>query len=240
MAKWKVTIKGIGKLGNSPKMINEVFEIDESANRDLSNSNKKEDIIKGLLFTRLPGVEFETNKLGINREEIRESIIKNETVRNIGKSVIAGAIGGALANKSSKRPKKSKAKVKDYKEEIIESFAHELNHLHNISFTEDLKDTELKLDEIYYGVKPYKWKFARDGLNKVTVTENNRSLTKCLSKYEHGLKILSNSSEDENIIKDYKTKFKKLKLKKILNKFGLVIGLVVLFFVLILLASILD
>jgi hypothetical protein len=234
MTKWKVTINGTGKLGNSPKMINEVFELDENTVRNLSNSSSKEQVIKGLLLTKLPGVEVDVSKLSINREEIRNSILKNETVKNIGKSAIAGAIGGAIAIKTSKRKKDQKVEVNEDEEKIIKSFAHELTQFHNISYSNNVEDITNKLDEIYYGTKGYKWKFASDGVNKVVVTENNRSLSKCVNKFEHGLKLLQKSTEEEELKKEYNKKYRKLKLKKILNKFGLVIGLVLLFFILIL------
>lgn len=235
MTKWKVTIIGTGKLGNSPKMINEVFELDEKSVRDLSNSSTKEQVIKGLLLTRIPSVEVDVNKLNINREEIRNSILKNETVKEIGKSAIAGAIGGAIANRTSKSKKKRNEKVNEDDEEIIASFAHELTPFHNISFSNNVQEITNNLDEIYFGIKSYKWKYASDGENKVTVTENNRSLTKCLNKFEHGLKLLEKSTQDEKIKKEYNKKYKKLKFKKLFNKFYLVIGFVLVFLILILL-----
>lgn len=240
MTKWKITIIGTGTLGNSPKMINEVFELDENTVRDLSNSSTKEQVIKGLLLTRLPGVEIDVNKLRINRQEISTSFLKNENVKNLGKSAITGVIGGAIASKASKRKKERKVEVNEDEEEIISSFAHELNQLHSIQFTDNIEDLTNKLDEIYYGTKGYKWKFASDGVNKITVTENNRSLSKCLNKFEHGLEILKKSTDNEELIKQYSKKFKKLKLKKVFNKFGLAIGLVILFFILILIIWILE
>lgn len=239
MTKWKVTIRGTGKLGNSPKSINEVFELDENTIRDLSNSSKKEAVIKGLILTRLPGVEVNVNKLGINSEEIRKSIL-NKTMKDIGKATIAGAVGGAIVNKISK-PKKERKVKNDNEDEFIDSFADELTQYHNISFPNisftkegNIKDVTTKLDEIYFGIKAYKWKYASDGNNKTTIIENNRSLTKCLNKFEHGLQVLSSLTEDEDLKKGYKKKCKKIKSKKILNKFGLVIGLAFLFFVLVL------
>jgi len=235
MTKWKVTINGTGKLGNSPKMINEEFEVDESTNRNLSNASLKEQVLKGLLLTRLPGVEVDINKLRINRQEISNSILKNQTVKDIGKSAIAGAIGGAIANRTSKHKKKVNKKVNENDEEIITLFAHELTPFHNISFSNNVQEITNNLDEIYFGIKSYKWKYASDGVNKVTITENNRSLTKCLNKFEHGLKILENSTEDEKTKKEYNKKYKKLKFKKIFNKFYLAIGFVLVFLILILL-----
>lgn len=233
MTKWKVTIRGTGKLGNSPKTINEVFELNENTVRDLNNSSTKEQTIKGLLLTRIPSVEFDLNKLGVQKEEIRHSILKNESLKNIGKSAIAGAISGAIASRSSKPIKSKKVELNQDDEEIINLFAHELTQFHNISYSNNLEDITNKLDEIYYGTKGYKWKYASDGPNKVTVTENNRSLSKCVNKFEQGLRLLQKSTEDEKLKKEYNKKFKKLKLKKILNKFGIVIGLVLLFFILI-------
>ena len=145
----------------------------------------------------------------------------------------ASAIGGFVAGRASKKTK-LKAKKNQDEEEIINSFAHELNHFHNISFNNNVEEITKKLDEIYFGIKAYKWKFASDGINKETVTENNRSLTKCLNKFEHGLKLLYSSTQDEELKKEYNKKYKKLNRKKISNKFGLVIGLVLLFFIVIL------
>ena len=145
----------------------------------------------------------------------------------------ASVIGGFVAGRTSKKSK-PKTKSNDEEEEIINSFANELTHFHNISFTNNVEDLTNKLDEIYYGMKSYKWKFASDGINKLTITENNRSLTKCLNKFEHGLKLLYNTTEDEELKKEYNKKYKKLNRKKIFNKFGLVICLVLLFFIIIL------
>ncbi|MCG8763543.1 hypothetical protein G1K46_12535 [Tenacibaculum finnmarkense] len=241
MNKWKLTINGTGKLGNSSKMINEVFEIDENTLRNVSNSNSKEQVIKSLLLNRLPGIEFDVNKLGINKEEIRKPIIKKETLKDLGKSTIAGAIGGAILNKASNHKKNRKVEYfKEDEEEIINSFAHELVGFHNISFNDNLVDTKNKLDEIYYGIKSYKWKYASEGINKTTISENNRSLSKCLSKFEHGFNILSNINEDENIKKDYGKKYKKLRLKKVIDKFGKAIGIIILLLLAFLILSILD
>ncbi|WP_417200564.1 hypothetical protein [Bizionia sp.] len=231
MTKWKVTIIGTGKLGNSPKMINEIFELDENTIRDLSNPSTKEQVIKGLLLTRLAGVEIDVNKLGVNREEIRKPIIKNETLKNVGKSAIAGAIGGAIVNKTSKRKKERKVEVKE-DDENITSFVHELSHLHNLSFANDVNDITNKLDEIYYGIKSYKWKSASGHKKESIINENNRCLTKCLNKYKQGLSILYKTSDDEEIKKQYNRKLKWLKLKKAFNKYGLFIGLFIVMLIL--------
>lgn len=222
MGKWKVTIRGTGKLGNSPKMINEVFELDENAVQDLSNSRKKETVIKGLLAVRIPGVEFDINKLGINREEIRKPLLKNKTVKDLGKSAIAGAIGGALANKSINR---NSTQTNEQSEERISSFANELNRFHNVNFMPNELIIKKKLDDIYFGTKPYKWKYPKEGINKNTIIDNNRSLSICLSNFERGLSILKNCSDNEELIKEFEKKYKKLRRKKILNKYGVYIGL---------------
>lgn len=223
MAKWKLTLRGTGMLGNSPKMINEVFELEEKTYHDLNKSNSsKENVIRGLLAVRCPGVEIDINKIAVQSAEIRNPIIKSETAKNIGKSAIAGAIGGALANKSKNR---KSTQTNEPSEERISSFANELNRFHNVNFMPNELIIKPKLDDIYYGIKPYKWKYPKNGINKNTIIDNNRSLSICLSNFERGLSILKNCSDNEELIKEFEKKYKKLRRKKILNKYGVYIGL---------------
>lgn len=235
MTNWKVTIIGTGKLGNSPKVINEVFELDENSVRDLSNSNLREQVIKGLLLTRIPSIEVDVKKLSINREEINNSILKKETVKEIGKFAVVGAIGGAFANKLSKPNENLNRNINENNQKIIKLFAYELIPLHNISFSDNALEITTNLDKIYFGLKSYKWKYESEGINKETIIENNRSLTKCLNKFGYGLKLLKSSSEDDKIKKEYNKKYINLKFKKIFNKYYLAIGFTLVFLILILL-----
>ncbi len=77
MYKWRLTLLGTGMLGNSPVTVNEVFEIDNKTYTQLQQSNQaKNDIIKGLLAVRCPGVLIEPDKLQKQYQEIR---VKKET-----------------------------------------------------------------------------------------------------------------------------------------------------------------
>jgi len=71
MAKFNVTVRGIGLAGKNPRQINEVFEVDDNVRADIMNSRTKIATLQALLFTRCPGISFDFNKLGLNIEEIR-------------------------------------------------------------------------------------------------------------------------------------------------------------------------
>jgi hypothetical protein len=71
MAKFKVTVRGIGLAGINPRQINEVFEVEDKVRADIMNSQRKAATLEALLFSRCPGVSIDGNKLGLQIEEIR-------------------------------------------------------------------------------------------------------------------------------------------------------------------------
>jgi len=181
MAKWKVRILGLGKIGNNVKNINEEFEVEESVINDLRNSSTKAQVIEGLLLTRLPGVVVDGNKLQLQTEEIHESIFKNKKVQDIGTSAVAGAVGGIIASKTNKKA----TKVNDVEIDETLPFGDNLKEITKYQWNGDLQDTINKLKNISIQTSGHNWVFnPSSNIQK----ENNRILSACLKQYKVGFK----------------------------------------------------
>jgi len=214
MAKWKVTIRGLGKIGNDVKHINEVFELEENVIRDLRNSSKKAQVIEGLLLTRCPGVVVESNKLGLNIEEISEPLIKSKKAQEIGTAAVAGAVGGFLGAKAAKK-KTKKTNSTDKKDETI-PFGENLREIANYRWNGSLEETKQQLRNISLQTTGCKWEF---NPNSEIEKENNRILSQCLKQYNTGYKYYKKQTD----FKEMKRGLVKLKWRKIFNKYWIVI-----------------
>lgn len=216
-----VQLSGYGyKNGNVS--INKTLEFENiSEYQKFQGSNKLEEISRVISF-HYPNVEFDPKKITINTNSRKKSKSKKTTKT-------ATAVAGAFV---AGRLSKGKTEKKENATET--SFANELRYLQNISFGNDIEDITNKLDELYFGIKNYKWKYSNDDKNKKIVQQNNQALTKCLNKFKQGLIKLYKRTNDENIRKEYNTKFKKLNRKKGLDKFGLIILGVICFFIIML------
>ena len=213
MAKWKVTIRGLGKIGNDVKNINEVFELEENVIRDLRNSSKKAQVIEGLLLTRCPGAVVEGNKMGLNIEEIREPLLKSKKAQEIGTAVVAGAVGGFIGAKSAKK-KTKKTNATDKKDEAI-PFGENLREIANYQWNGNLEETIEKLRNISLQTTGCKWEF---NPNSEIEKENNRILSRCLKQYKTGYKYYKQQTD----FKEMKRGLSKLKWRKIFNKYWIV------------------
>lgn len=222
MNKHYLKINGWGyKNGNF--LIKKDIEIDSDTFQKLLK--KDYNLMSSIVKNHLPNVDFDIKKLS---PQVTSERITKDTKTNSSKS--ASMIGGFVAGKLSNVAKSEKSANED---EIVLSFANELTHITRISFNNNVDDITKKLDEIYLSIKSYKWKLSNDDKNKSIITENNKSLSKCLNKFEHGLKLLYKSTGDDELKKEYNKMYKKLSRKKALDKFGLVIGLTFSFFIII-------
>lgn len=192
-----------------------------------TSQKTKYDEISRVINFHYPNVEFDPKKITINTNTKKVKSGK----QNDKKSMAASAIGGFVAGRVSKG--QNKPTNKKAKEQL---FVNELNPIINISFSRDINDITKKLDEIYFGIKSYKWKYSGNDENTELIKQNNRALTKCLNKYEQGLRLLFQTTNDEEIRKEYNSKFKKLNRKKGFDKFGiialLIIGFLLIIFIL--------
>lgn len=209
MSKWKVTVRGIGKIGNNVKNIDETFEIEDAVMNDLRNTSTTAKTLEGLLLTRCPGVTVEANKLGLNIEEITEPIIKKEKVKEISTAFIAGAVGGAIVDKKSNRKTNTKEK------EPIETTAPlgiRLRMISNFVWKDDLENTIEKLKYISLETTGHKWVInPKNNVEK----ENNRTLSKCYKQYKTGFKHYKNLVE----YKELKRNLKRFRLKLLFSKY---------------------
>lgn len=116
MAKWKINITGIGKIGNDVKHLNKSIEIDEDTKRDLQNSSKKDAVLQGLLAIHYPGLEVDTKKIGLHYEEIKDK--KSTTGNAIGQAAVAGAVGGIIGSKLAGKKRIKSQQIKHNPSEL--------------------------------------------------------------------------------------------------------------------------
>ncbi len=208
MKKWKVTIIGTGIMGNSPKHIDEVFEIDDQTVKNLQNPASKSSVLKSLLSVRIPGIIIDTNKLQVTIEEKSTPIID----KNLKTAIVGGIIGAKIADKKKKKGKKRK---KDEDEDNTIPFDDSLKEILTYKWNGNLLDTINKLEKISLLTNGYKWEFNPDEVGK----ENNRLLSQCLKQYNNGYKYYKKQI-DFNKIKSGRNK---LLLKKIVYLYGIYI-----------------
>lgn len=208
MKKWKVTIQGTGIMGNSPKHIDEVFEIDDQTVKNLQNPASKSSVIKGLLSVRIPGIIIDTNKLQVTIEEKSAPIIE----KNLKTAIVGGIIGAKISEKKKKKGKKKKVAEDD---DNTIPFDDSLKEILTYKWDGDLLDTINKLEKISLLTSGYKWEFNPDEVGK----ENNRLLSQCLKQYNNGYKYYKKLIEFNKI----KSGRNKLLFKKIVYLYGIYI-----------------
>lgn len=138
MKKWKLTVLGTGKMGNSPKHIDETFEIDEKTLMNLRNPKSKSSVLESLLTIRIPGIIIDTNKLQINTEEISKPLID----KKLGSAIVGGIIGAKIAGNKNKRENKND---ENYDDEKSIPFDESLKEIITYQWNGDLSDTINKL-----------------------------------------------------------------------------------------------
>jgi hypothetical protein len=215
MKKWKLTVLGTGKMGNSPKHIDETFEIDEKTLMNLRNPKSKSSVLESLLTIRIPGIIIDTNKLQINTEEISKPLID----KKLGSAIVGGIIGAKIAGNKKKRKNKND---ENYDDEKSIPFDESLKEIITYQWNGDLSDTINKLKNISLLTTGYEWEFNTDEIGK----ENNRLLSQCLKQYNIGYKSYKKQIE----FKEIKAGKTKLTLRKIKNLYGIfiVIGIAML------------
>jgi len=209
MANWKVTIKGTGQL-NGPVPINKTVEMDERAAKAFSGS-KRAKAIEAFVQTHYPGVKINPSQFSANVNPIKSnSNNKNSSSGSgdLGKALIGGLIGGAVAKGSKKK------KAKDDDDDKTEDFYPSIGHLTQISFHGDLTDTMEKLDAIAVQTTGFRWEFSP---KSDTGKQNNRLLNACVKQFKYGVRRLKELTSDEQILKRYKKKLSWLKWKRFLN-----------------------
>lgn len=206
MKKWKLGVLGTGMMGNSPKHIDETFEIDEKTLIDLRNPKSKSNVLQSLLSVRIPGIIIDANKLQINIQEISKPLIDKE----LGSAIVGGVIGGKISGKKKKRKHKKKESEKDEK---TEPFNELLKEILNYHWNGDLEDTIKKLKNIGLLTTDYHWEINPDDIGK----ENNRLLSQCLKQYNSGYKYYKKQIQ----FKEIKSNKVKLTLRKIKDLYGI-------------------
>jgi|GEM_PF-6380564 hypothetical protein len=230
-----VKLNGYGyKNGNV--YIDKIIEIEDFNEYQKFLGAKKYSEISRVIKFHYPDIDFDPKKISVstNTKKIKSSNKKS--------NLVTGAIGGFVAGKLSNNKKASAKKADSNNEEIeiIESFAHELKGIHNLTFSNNIEDVTNKLDLIYNKLRFYKWKSTNEDKNKQVVTKNNQSLTKGLLSYTIGLEKLKELTEDKKVLKKYKSKGKRLLFKKIWNKYSLWVVFLTMMLVLLILAIIAE
>ena len=217
MSKFNVTVRGIGQAGNSPRQINETFEVDDKVRADIMNSSKKAATLEAILLTKCPGVIVDGSKLGCNIEEINEPIVKKEKIKEIATAAAAGAIAGALVSEKASQSntetkikgnvvnKPVEPKVQKNIPQVTSPYGVKTKMIQDFTWIDNVDDTIERLNFIGLETTGLKWtRRPKTNVEK----ENNRILSKVFKQYNVGYKHFLQIIEYEDITKEYK-KFKR-------------------------------
>lgn len=232
MEKFKVEITGYGQK-NGPKKIDISFDVNRN---EVGNyqSNKRYDYISKAINFHYPDYTFDPKNVSVKITEIKQEKSVNSNVSSAVGGFILGKLTNSEHNIETKVRKPRKQNITVQKGSTLLSFSSNLFPLNRLEFPDDTDGITKSLDEIYFGIKNYKWNFSNDEDNKAINRDNNNALNFCLFNYKKGLKKLKKTSTDVELIKQYKSKLNKLILKKYINLYGFIVFVVILFIAIIL------
>lgn len=195
----RITFKGSGQL-NGVVVINKSIEVDDQQVKGFKGQNRN-DIILATLAVHYPGVKINPHNIGVNIEKIQDKLTQNKTTAT----------------------KRKKTNQSTNNEETAVPIGNKLDQLLNLNYTDDLNDTQQKLELIALQMVGYRWKFSDSEI----VSANNQILNQCLEQYKTGFHRLQSQTSDIVIINYYKKKLNKLRLKKIINRYwAFILGLI--------------
>lgn len=226
MAKWKVRIKGIGKMGNDVRQLDKSIEIDEQTMKDLQNTSRRDAVLSGLLLVHYPGIEVDIKKIGLQYEEVKENLL-DKKVGTVGSSVVAGAVGGVVGGAIANKNKKQNTKAPDDTAPLGEN----LKEITNYVWNGNIEDTKQKLRNITIQMTGHKWEV---NPSSEIAKENNRILSRCVEQYKQGFKYYKVQTE----LNEFKRGLTRLRRKRFITKFWPYLLLVSIFLILLILLAI--
>ncbi|MEZ4938518.1 MAG: hypothetical protein R2799_13090 [Crocinitomicaceae bacterium] len=199
----KVTLKGTGQL-NGPIPINKSIELEDSIANKLLGS-QKEQILGSIMSEHYPGVQYETNKIGINISEINKVKEKDPTSSD--------------SKVKTPKAKKSKETTSKNNESRIEEkgFRDEIIHFLDLNFEGDLQEAKTNLEKLFIGLKGYSWSIFP--ANSDREKENSNTMSQMLSKAKSGVRNLKSKGVIDDDLVYFHKKLKKLKNKRLLQQF---------------------
>lgn len=212
MEKYKVTIKGWGQHQGTHK-IDISLEINRNEVGNYQGYERYEYITRTVKYN-YPEYDFDVKNLSVKVSEIKPE--KSRKTNNIN-----FALGGFLLGKLSNSNKETQTFEKK-ETKTVERYGYEVRKLSEIIFSENENEISDGLDQIYYKIKAYNWKFtSKSDPNNHTITENNKLLNSCLNNYKYGFNKLKKNTDNIELIKTYKSKLNSLIFKKYIGLYGL-------------------
>lgn len=235
MEKYYIHLQGTGQK-NSVVVIDKKFEVEyNDIGKYTSGITRKEYIQKALDF-HYPGL---TSHNVTWARVITEKAPKNP---DAFEKFIAGVATGAIATKITE-PKKQKSVRNQNSVSNTISFVKDLKKYSEMNFSgKDENEIKFLLNQIYNSIADYKWEnTGQDEKENKIIKENNRVLNMCLRNYGVGLKYLQNISDNTVEIEEFTKLYKKIKRKRAMNKYGVIViaifALIVIMFIIVLLGS---
>lgn len=234
----KVTFRGTGQL-NGPVIINKTLELEDKIAQGLTGANKDE-VKSAILDVHFPGVKINPRQISVEIVNIKKKAAPKDTSKS---SVIAGAIAGAVTNKvisKSKKDDNPKKKNKTNKESnsnqssiksmIVETGKGFIDDFKNQSKAkkEKINIYNQKKEEVFKLPIPNTVNEIIEQIDFLLLCINNEGWTNnqeesyknnytdlCFEKFKQ---LLNRLPQDDSNHSYYKSKLKKLKLKRFFKK----------------------